>query len=116
MEPMAMTGQLGKGMQERAQFAENGFQKFVSSGQQKLQGMYGYDAMMSHFKPGNGRALLDSVNAGADYRPANPTPSGAITGSQNRFNPDGTMKSNELGGAIPARHPGLGTIGTPTFK
>jgi hypothetical protein len=115
MEPMAMTGQLGRGMQERAQFAENGFQKFVNSGQQKLQGMYGYDAMMSHFKPGDGRALLDRVNSGANYGPADPSDlSRGRAGSQNRFNPNGTMKDSELGGAIPNRHPNLGVIGMPS--
>jgi hypothetical protein len=59
MEPMAMVGQLGKGMKGQAEFAGSGFQAFVASGQQTLQGMYGYDSMMARYRPGDGKAMMD---------------------------------------------------------
>jgi hypothetical protein len=58
MEPMAMTGQLGRGMQSRAEYAGSGFLQFVQSGQSKLQGAYGYEAMSQQYRQGNGEAEL----------------------------------------------------------
>lgn len=103
MEPMAMVGQLGKGMQQKAGFAETGFQQFVKAGQDKLQGVYGYQAMMSQFRPGDGAALMQRVVNGASDNQGrwlgNPTQkmeNVAQQQVQQRFGADGTMKPEDL--------------------
>jgi hypothetical protein len=118
MEPMAMVGQLGKSMKSQAEFAGSGFQSFVASGQQKLQGMYGYDALISMYRPGNGQALMDSAqrNSGigvggvAAARIAGKAMGGenmTQDGIQNRPGQTGS------GGGVNLQHPYRGQLPTP---
>jgi len=119
MEPMAMTGQLGRAMQQKAGFAESGFQAFVKSGQDKLQGVYGYSAMMSQYRPGDGAALLSRVAAGATmtFNPTNNLERSAADAIKQTYGADGSLKPTELvssqNGKPPAnpKHPHIGLIG-----
>lgn len=117
MEPMAMVGQLGKSMKSQAEFAGNGFQAFVASGQQKLQGMYGYDALISMYRPGNGQALMDramqhSSSGGALINPSRAAASVrgeniAQDGIQNRPGQSGSAAGVNL------QHPYRSQLPTP---
>jgi len=66
LEQMAMTGQLGRGMQARAEYAGSGFLQFAQSGQAKLQGTYGYEAMAQQYRQGNGEAELKKLGGWAN--------------------------------------------------
>jgi hypothetical protein len=121
MEPMAMTGQLGRDMQKRAGFAENQFQSFVQSGQAKLQGAYGYGATAGRFQSGDGAALMGRVaersqGMGGFVGPGKFS-EGVQDASNAAFGGDGSLKPGNLtapqkGNPAPqAQHPNLGMIG-----
>jgi hypothetical protein len=121
MEPMAMTGQLGRDMQKRAGFAENQFQSFLQSGQAKLQGAYGYGATASRFQSGDGAALMGRVAERSQGMGGFIPPGGFSGGVQDAsaaaYGADGSLKPQNLaapqqGNPAPqAQHPNLGMIG-----
>lgn len=113
MEPMAMVGQLGKSMKSQAEFAGSGFQSFVASGQQKLQGMYGYDALISMYRPGNGQALMDRAQ---DHAPVVAPARAAFSWRGENMTPDGIQNrpgQSGSGGGVNLQHPYRGQLPTP---
>jgi hypothetical protein len=121
MDGMAMTGQLGKGMRSEAEFAGKGFQAFVKAGQERLQGMYGYNAMMQQYRPGDGAALMDSIqnNMGHGAREIFASARAAVNGTaganNERIKP-GDLQSPSPPTNVDLKHPNQGQLAIPSPK